>query len=145
MAQRGRVSGAALSVVANVQHMPRPAAPDHLNDEEAQEWKRITSSLPADWIKSHAQPILAELCVHIVRAKRITEIAHSMEEDPEFDFRDYDRVSRAHERESRAIASLSVKLRISPSTEYRKEQKREDQIDRSWTIRNPRRNEHKVD
>jgi len=49
MAQRGRVSMAALMVKDGlVAATPRPDAPYNLGDEEAEEWRAIVNSMPAD-------------------------------------------------------------------------------------------------
>jgi hypothetical protein len=145
MTQRGRISAAALSVVADIQHMPRPEPPAELSDEEAAVWKEISQSLPADWIKTYAKHLFVELVAHVIEARHIRQWMRAAKEDPDLGVATYDRLLKMHERESRAIASLSVKLRLSPSSEYRKETKKDTIGDRAWSIRNPRRSGDKMD
>ena len=114
-------------------------------EEQAAEWKTITQALPADWIKTYAQPLLAELCCHIVASKHVRQLISTAEADPDMSIANYDRLLKMFERESRAIASLSVKLRLSPSTEYRKETKKDLIGDRAWSIRDTSRNRDKLD
>jgi hypothetical protein len=44
----------------------------------------------------------------VVTARRIAKLLADMEADPELNVRDYDRLLKAQERESRCIASLAT-------------------------------------
>jgi hypothetical protein len=68
MAQRGRKSAASLSIVS-VLGNERPAPPDELTREEAEEWRAIASRMPHDWFMREIHPLLAECCRHIVRVR----------------------------------------------------------------------------
>ena len=68
MAQRGRKSAASLSVVSLIADA-RPAPPDELAVEEAEEWRAIARRMPADWFARENHPLLSEYCRHIVRAR----------------------------------------------------------------------------
>jgi hypothetical protein len=68
MAQRGGKSAASLSV-GRVLGNERPAPPDELTEEEAEEWRAIASRMPHDWFTRENHPLLAEYCRHIVRAR----------------------------------------------------------------------------
>lgn len=144
MGSRGKMNVTELTVVQNVQRMPRPEPPRQLTEEQKGIWRSLVQSMPADWVKTHAEPLLIQLCIHTVEAKRIANWIENALADPDLDLKQYDRLLKMQERESRAIASLSVKLRFSPSTEYRKETKRETE-GRPWAVRQPSRNSDKVD
>lgn len=47
----------------------RPEPPDDLDEVEAAEWRAIVDRMPADWFTAEMQPILADLCRHIVLAR----------------------------------------------------------------------------
>jgi hypothetical protein len=70
MAQRGRKSAASLSIV-QVLGNERPAPPDELTEEEAEEWRAIASRMPHDWWTRENYPLLAEYCRHIVSGQDV--------------------------------------------------------------------------
>lgn len=113
MGTRGRKSGAELSVVSPIETISRPDAPYDLTDEQVDEWWAIVNRMPADWFPRETHPMLAQLCRHIVRARRLSQLLNAMERKPEFEMKDYRDLLRSEEEQSRAIASLSTKMRIS--------------------------------
>jgi hypothetical protein len=66
----GRKSAASLAVV-NVLGNERPAPPDDLTEEEAEEWRAIVSRMPHDWFTRENRPLLAEHCRHIVSGQDV--------------------------------------------------------------------------
>jgi hypothetical protein len=52
----------------------RPAPPDELTEEEAEEWRAIASRMPHDWFTRENHPLLCEYCRHIV--SRTCRVAH---------------------------------------------------------------------
>jgi hypothetical protein len=72
MAQRGRKSAALLSI-ESVLGNERPAPPDELTEEEAEEWRAIAGRMPHDWFTRENHPLLAEYCRHIVRARDLAQ------------------------------------------------------------------------
>ena len=94
----------------DVQVLERQKPP--LNDEETEIWVKVVSSEPADWLGVSQAPILAQYCRHVVHARRIGELLEKMLSDSTSTVKDYDRLLRMQERESRMIASLACKMRI---------------------------------
>lgn len=113
MAKRGRISAAALEIQARpIEVVERLRAPHDLNDEETEVWAAVVDSEPADWFSAATVPILAQYCRHVVQARRIAEMIEQATADPELPLSAYDRLLKIQERESRAIASLATKMRI---------------------------------
>jgi hypothetical protein len=129
MAKRGRRSAAVLTLVTGpVESIPRQPAPAELTKEEAAVWGGIVAAEPADWFSASTRPILAQYCRHIIRARRTADLIQNLEASvaTEMDAVDglarmsimlsateaFDRLQKMQERESRAIASLATKMRI---------------------------------
>jgi hypothetical protein len=126
MAKRGRPSAASLEIAARpVEVIARQTAPHELNDEETEVWSAVVNSWPADWFSPATVPLLTQYCRHVVQARRIAELIERATGDPELSVKDYDRLLKVQERESRAIASLATKMRISQqsTTNHRGNQK----------------------
>jgi hypothetical protein len=117
--KRGRTSTAAVLTAptpSQVDRIERPVCPHDLLDEEAEVWSSIVDSLPADWFKAENLPLLSQYSRHVIAARRIAELIERATADPKLGIRDYDRLLKAQARESAAISSLAVKMRISQST-----------------------------
>ena len=134
MGARGRKSAADLTVVAGagVATALRPEPPGELTAEQAHEWRAIVNRLPPDWFGRETHPLLVQLCRHTVTARRVAKLINKIEGAKKVVVAEYDRLLKAQERESRWIASLSVKLRISQSTNYDKSRKRPPQTEKPW-------------
>ena len=126
MGTRGRTSAAALTITSPgvLETVERQRPPHDLTDEEVEVWAAVVQAEPADWFSPSNVPLLAEYCRHVVHARRIAELIEraTSELDPEtkeptLSIKDYDRLLKMAERESRAIATLSTKLRISPHSQ----------------------------
>ena len=118
MAKRGRKSAAQLMVVSSrpdpsvVERVERPRPPARLNDAERDIWLAVVNDLPADWFGAASLPVLAQYCAHVVEAQRLGVLIERAVVDPDLRIADYDRLLRMRERESRAMASLATKMRI---------------------------------
>lgn len=115
MAKRGRQSAASLEIapVGPVETIQRPDAPYDLTDEQSEEWWAIVNRMPADWFPRETHAMLADLCRHIVKSRRIAQLVQDAESAEELDVGLLDKLYKMAERESRAITSLSTKTRIS--------------------------------
>ena len=138
--QRGRKSAVSLTVIGpgGIETIRRPEPPQKLVPAAAKVWISIVSSLPADWFGGETHHLLAEYCRVIVHSDYVWGMIEELWASPDFDMDEYERLLKIHERESRLIASLSVKLRISPSASYSKEKNRQIEHQRGWQARNPR-------
>ena len=129
MAQRGRRSAAALAIVrtGQVVDIPRRPAPAELTDEEAKVWNAVTASQPADWFNGSTEATLVQYCQHVIEARYnagmirafkaaladavavpgADRVSIMMSAVPELD-----RLQKMQERQSRIIAGLATKMRI---------------------------------
>lgn len=140
MGTRGRTSAAALSVISGggIETIRRPEPPQELTDEEAVEWRAIVNRLPADWFPAETLPMLSQYCRHTVAARRVATMIEQLDglmadeikggakaaEVVLSSAKTVDRLLKMQERESRCIASLATKMRISQQTTYDKSRKK---------------------
>jgi hypothetical protein len=128
MKQRGRRSAASLQVVTAAgeqNHRQRP--PGELSREQAAVWSAIVRAEPADWFSASTRPVLVQYCRHIVAARRAAEMIEALEASIAeraavnganpltitlSASEEFDRLLKMQERESRVIASLATKMRI---------------------------------
>jgi len=115
MKQRGRPSSEALALatVSPLEKVQRQRPPHDLNDEETEVWAAVVNDQAADWFSPSTVPVLAAYCRHVVQSRRVAELIEKATGDSELSIQDYDRLLKMQERESRAIASLATKMRIS--------------------------------
>lgn len=135
MGARGRVSGAALSVVSGglVSSIRRPDPPEELSDEQATEWRAVVSRMPAEWFQRETHGLLVQYCRHVVAARRVAQlIAQHEDDDAHFNVDDYDRLLKMQEREGRAMSSLATRMRISQHATYDKTKKKPIEAPQPW-------------
>jgi hypothetical protein len=123
MAARGRKSAASLAVVASLPEH-RPAPPDDLTEEQAEEWRAIASRMPADWFTRETHPMLAQYCRHVSKARVLGKQIDAF--DPAWlteadGLAMYDRLTHMADRESKAIAMLGTKMRLTHQSRYKAE------------------------
>lgn len=109
MGTRGRQSAndIALANASSVERMPPPAS---LTDTERFEWLRIVNEFPADYFNSGQMSMLKQYVKHVVNADVVSgQIADLMNSD-EFKIDRYDKLLKMQERETRALASLGIRL-----------------------------------
>jgi hypothetical protein len=108
-------SGASLSVVP-VQPLARVSAPDGLSREEAELWRQVVDSKPADWFGEDSAPLLVEY----VRAKVSCDVLHAQVQaalaggDPK-EIKD---AMQLRDMESRRLLSIGTKLRLTQQSRY---------------------------
>src|SRR5690348_4514655 len=113
MGKRGRKSAASLRATPPpVEIVERIKPPHDLHDDEVEIWSAMVSERPTDWFSASSAPLLAQLCRHVLHARRVAELIKRA--IAEISVNDYDRLLRMKERETRVIASLSTKLRLTP-------------------------------
>lgn len=118
MDQPGRKSGDALAVVA-VLPGERPAPPSTLTEREAELWREIVSSLPADWFSAGSLPLLAEyvrsaafgeaLALELGRYKGIPKGKA---------FVRYEKIRRTQAQNAARIQALARSMRLSQQSKY---------------------------
>ncbi len=134
MGARGPKSSADLEVIESgkVISMPSPEPPEDLTAEQAKEWRKIIESLGADWFPRETWPVLAQLCRHIVRAREFAQLIETVKAAEELDLKLFRDLSRSEEEQSRAIASLSTKLRITQQATVDKRTSKPPQFEPPW-------------
>jgi hypothetical protein len=134
MQQRGRKSAAALAVVTGtVETIQRADAPYDLDDEQADEWRKIVARLPADWFPSETHAVLAQYCRHVVAARRISQLIRAELENEKLDLGAYDTLLKMQERESKQIGTLATRMRITQQSTMRVETlKKPKQVAKPW-------------
>ncbi len=82
MGTRGRKSAAELAVIsgAGIASTRRLSAPPELTEDQAEVWRGVVNSLPADWFSQGSAPVLAALCRHTVAARRVASWIARLEE-----------------------------------------------------------------
>ena len=130
MGVRGRQSVASLSIVgvSSVERFERAQPPHELTPEQADEWRAVVERMPAEWFPRETHAMLAQYCRHVVRANRVAQLVARCEGNDEFDLKEYDTLLKMQERESRCIASLATRMRITQQTVYDKSKKRGSSI-----------------
>ena len=116
MAQRGRKSADALSVLAvSVMTTERLAAPAHMSAAELAVWLEVVNDQPAGAFSATHAPLLELYCRHIVQARVLADELVNFERAWLADddgLKRYDRLLGMAEREGRAASSLATRLRI---------------------------------
>lgn len=122
MDKRGRKSSAELSVVIPVKFGQRPEAPADLTPRQAELWRAITSSEPADFFSTEAlRGLLSDYCRHRESAESITSVINTFQADwlkNSEGARRYQGLLRMREMETRAAASIATKLRLTNQSRY---------------------------
>lgn len=130
--QRGRKSTASLAVVAPLVTRIIPQPPQHLTAQQAETWRLVLSSPAGELIPHEAYPVVVEYCRAIESADQVAAQRAALMErwhargDPSAIMGDevmkrMEKLDRMQERFGRLVASLSVKLRLSPSTQVHPE------------------------
>ncbi len=134
MGTRGPRSSADLAVAtsADVIAIERALPPADLTDEQVDVWRIIVNRMPADWFPAETHPLLVQYCRHTIRARRLAQLLDNMEKSQEVDIKEYRDLLRSEEEQSRALASLATKLRISQQTRFDKSRKTPLVGDKLW-------------
>jgi phage terminase small subunit len=119
-----RTSGAELELVATVRGEVRSPPPAHLDEVAREAWVTITSAYPPGHFTSAAEVLLGALCQHVSLARYLNEQLDAMRhvklnattKRGAQERETYFELLKAAQDETRLIASLSGKLRLSPSS-----------------------------
>ena len=111
----GPKSAAELSVAPVIdasQRIRRPAPPAELEKEAADEWRAITATLPADWIKREHFPQLVAYCQHAVAARRLNALIERRFNAEPVMVDSLERLLKMRANESRLMLAAARSLRI---------------------------------
>ena len=101
---------------------PLPPPPAELTPAQAEVWKSVVASPTGAMLSPEMAPLIIEYCRAVERAAVVARQVEAFE--PEWISTDgglprWDRLLRIADRAAGRVASLAVKLRLSPSTRYR--------------------------
>ena len=121
MGQRGRRSGAELSVVqpeSAITSKRRPEPPDELTKEQSAEWIEVVNNLPADWFPTETRALLVQYCRHVVAARFVASLIDRCVAQEPVVVEDYGELLKMQEREGRAISALATRMRMTQQSTY---------------------------
>ena len=113
-----------MSASKDIVSVARPDAPYQLDDAETTVWQRVVGGLPADWFGAESWGDLANYCRHEVRSNLLAQWLQKVQQQEDIDIGEYNELLKMAERESRAMASLAIRLRIAPSATFSKQRGR---------------------
>jgi hypothetical protein len=129
-------SDLATPTVADLRGDAPPGPPADLTEEQAAEWRARVERLLADWFPRETHGLLAQYRRHVTTARRLARLVETVEAAEDLNIRDYNRLLVAQERETRCIASLATRMRISQQSTYDKSKRQPDETRRPpWEFR----------
>jgi hypothetical protein len=112
--KRGKQSADALAVVRLIE-TKRPKPPATLSEAEADLWRDVVATMPADWVRKAQFPLLIAYCRHATRADVLAAqiAAFKPEWLPEpGGLERFDKLHAMAERETRAMNAAARALRL---------------------------------
>jgi phage terminase small subunit len=137
MGDRGRTPAAAMSVAANnVNALPaRPEPPADLTEIQQAEWRRVVSSMPADWFRPETLALLSEYCRHRETAAHLERVLRQrLAEGVEADLKELKTLQSMCKEESAIITALMRSMRLTQQSTFDKERKKDKLGSRPWQI-----------
>ena len=115
-----RKSAAALATITPItDHRPPP--PKELTAEQAAEWQAIVGRLPREWIAREVQPLLVAYLQHWSTCRFLSKQIDAFNPDWIADPGGFERYSSwlaLRARETKAMADLATKLRLTNQSRY---------------------------
>ena len=112
----------------------RPDAPYDLTDEQAEEWRAIVGTMDPGHFMRGNYPLLAQLCRHIVNARRLAQLIEQCAKEKDFDRKEFGILLQLEATESAAIMRLSRSMRLTQQAVKRLETTRHPKGER---VKNP--------
>jgi hypothetical protein len=116
-----RKSAAALSVVTRLSDH-RPPPPDDLPADQQAEWRAIVGRMPSGWFPRETHGLLRAYVGHLAAYRTLAKLVDSFDSvwlSREDRLERYGKLLTMRERETRALASLAVRMRLSQSSQLR--------------------------
>ena len=120
--KHGRVSIDALMITDNglAAELPRPDAPYDLDDAEAEIWRNVVESMPADHFIPANYHLLTLLCRHIVESERLEGFIKAYRKRKrDFNIREYGELQKAALSQTQMIQRLSRSMRLTQQANFR--------------------------
>lgn len=121
MNQRGRKSSDSLTVRPAFS-VTRIEAPSELSEDQVLTWHEIVASQHSDWFNAGNAPLLVALIRHIHEERRLGEVIANFQTEwleTEDGLKRYELLTKNHERQTKAIGTLSRHLRLTNQARYR--------------------------
>ena len=124
MGARGSASSAAQVTVITGGLGRRPGAPDDLSDEQKRIWTETVTSEGAEFFNTAAlRELLKDYCRHKTTGAMLTKQIQGYEAllpGPMGDdtLKEFDRITKMRDRETKAAADLATKLRLTNQSRY---------------------------
>ena len=131
MAKPGRKSKTDIAM-AQVTTSERPGPVQGLSDEHKFEWMKIVNASEANRFPPEILPLLESYVRHRVALRRVADLVAQEEASETFSVPVYDKILKMQERESRALASLAVRLGFAKSTGTGAYGKKQDNSANPW-------------
>lgn len=133
MIQRGRSSGADLSVVPPGQISPieRPEPPAGMSEFQQAEWRRVVADMPADWFRPETLALLAEYCSHRETAGDLERLLRQKLAE-QADTKEVKAVVSMRKETSAIINALMRSMRLTQQSTFDKERKKDKIGKRPW-------------
>lgn len=113
-----RQSSASLSIVP-VSSLQRLAPPADLTAPESELWAAVVESKPADWFQADSAPLLKEYVRAVVMSDRLSLLVEAaLAGDAGEDGLGLKDALRLRDMESKRVASLGTKLRLTQQSRY---------------------------
>jgi hypothetical protein len=111
-------SAAAMAVLPHLQPVKVPPAPASLTPKQAELWKTFITSKPSDWFDPGSLPLVAALCKHTTSFDDIDALMQGLDLSDDEQLKRYSQLELLRDRESKAMANLSAKLRLTIQSRY---------------------------
>jgi chaperone required for assembly of F1-ATPase len=99
----------------------RPEAPYDLTDEQSEEWHAIVNTMPADHFMRGNYPLLAQLCRHIISARRVAQLVDQTAKRTDLDCKEFGALLQLQATESTMITRLLRAMRLTQQSVMRAE------------------------
>ena len=116
-AKRGRKPANELSI-ANLLVAERAEPVPELGRREAEHWRRIVGSMPAEWFPPETHGVLRQLCIHLTTAENIMAMTENLGSSEPFCPNEYLRLAGEQRAQSATIKALATSLRLTPQSAY---------------------------
>ena len=124
MGTRGRTSMAAMMVPDNpTEIVQRPDAPYDLTDEEAEEWRAVVNTMPADHFMRGNYALLSQYCRHVLAARRLAQLIEQVAKEKDLDRKEFGVLLQLQAAESASITRLLRSMRLTQQSVLRAETK----------------------
>lgn len=118
----------------------RPPPPDYLDDDEKTMWKSIVDRMPAGWFPEETLPLLEQYCHALMRARSIAKKIKKAEDSIKTSVSDYGALLRMETQQSKLIATLATKMRLSQQSSYDRSKRKPVVAAKPWNAA-PEQNE----